>query len=1356
MNSETIIDSSEAEISLRFESLIGDLLARFLNCPEDSYDREIEEALRRIAECRDFDRGLVVQWTEDPRRPFVTHVWTRDGFQAPRQSNAGEEVPWIYRQITSGKIVAFSSVDDLPAEAETDKAFLLATGRKSLILLPLKVGGKTLGALAFGTLSGETAWPEPLIRRLQLIANVFAGALDRNQRQHELESQLAFESLVNEISARFVGVADSHIDAAIEDAQRILCERLDLDRSALFQGVQAGSKAVLATHSYQRPGLPFPFVKQMNPDSQTESYWRATLSEPTTPARLIDADAMYPWFLAQLRRRETVVVPDVAALREHAPTDWEHLVAHGTKSTVAVPFFIGDVCAGMLIFAAVRRRRDWPSPVVKRFQLIANVFAHALARQRTDAALRESESRYRGIFNAEWDAVLVADRESGEILDANAAASEMYGYSREEILRVRNIELSAEPEATLRSVAAGEKRVPIRWHKKKDGTVFPVELSANFVDVRGRKAYVLVVRDIAQRKKAEDALRDTAARLTLATESAGAGLWSAELRSRRVWFSPRMRELFRLGVTVPVTYEAILAALHPEERQRLTDTVRRAVEQGSEISLEHRVVYPDGSLRWISTRGRPHLDAAGKPDRILGVSIDITGRKLAQQRLEKSEQNFRQIAENIREVFYIADLRTPRIEYVSPTYEEIWGRSCQSLYDKPDSYLDSVHKDDLDRLIKAIDATLTGATLDLEYRVTRPDGLIRWVRDRGFPIFEADGKVARIAGLAEDITERKEAEHRVRESEARFRIVADSAPVLIWMATPDKLCNFFNQAWLDFTGRTLGQEMGNGWAESVHPDDIAECLKTYTEYFDARRSFTMEYRLRRHDGEYRWISDHGVPRYDAQGVFTGYIGSCVDTTSLRMASEALRTSEERFRQVAETVADFIWEVDANGLYTYTSPSVERILGYTPGELVGKLHFHDLFAPEVRAELTAAAFKVFAAKQPFRAFPNVSVRKQGTRVHLETSGVPILDDAGKLLGYRGADTDVTERKLADEALHRSWEENQRLRERLQAESDYLRTEIKVTQSFGEIIGQSKTVQHVLHQIEQVAPADCSVLINGETGTGKELIARAIHRLSRRKERAMVKVNCAALPSTLIESELFGRERGAFTGAMTSQVGRFEIADNSTIFLDEVGEISLEVQAKLLRVLQEGEFERLGSPRVRKVDVRVIAATNRDLAEEVRQGRFRQDLFYRLSVFPIKVPPLRDRAEDIPALVSAFVTEFSSRMAKKITKLPRTTMEALQRYSWPGNIRELRNVLEHGVILSTDEVLRLPPLISPSNSLPPATLADSEREHILKAVAKTGGRIKGPNGAAQLLGINPATLYSRMKKLGISNRPPANGV
>ncbi|PWU19615.1 MAG: Fis family transcriptional regulator [Verrucomicrobia bacterium] len=338
--------------------------------------------------------------------------------------------------------------------------------------------------------------------------------------------------------------------------------------------------------------------------------------------------------------------------------------------------------------------------------------------------------------------------------------------------------------------------------------------------------------------------------------------------------------------------------------------------------------------------------------------------------------------------------------------------------------------------------------------------------------------------------------------------------------------------------------------------------------------------------------------------------------------------------------------------------------------------------------------------------------------------------------------------AEQALQKFSVEIKVLKDRLDGEKVPLQTETRLSQTHKEIVGRGSAIVEVLRQVEQVAPVDCTVLITGETGSGKELIARAIHRLSSRKDRLMLSVNCAAMPATLVESELFGRERGAFTGALTSQVGRFEAADGSTVFLDEIGELSPETQAKLLRVLQEGEFERLGSPKTHKVNVRVIVATNKDLEKEVQQGRFRRDLYYRLSVFPIHVPPLRERVEDIPSLVSAFVAEFSSRMSKKVSQIPQKSLELLQQHPWPGNIRELRNIIERGMILSNSGTLVLPNL-GESSTLPlnPTSLEDVEREHIRKILGETGWRVKGPYGAAKRLQVNPSTLYSRMAKLGI---------
>jgi len=329
----------------------------------------------------------------------------------------------------------------------------------------------------------------------------------------------------------------------------------------------------------------------------------------------------------------------------------------------------------------------------------------------------------------------------------------------------------------------------------------------------------------------------------------------------------------------------------------------------------------------------------------------------------------------------------------------------------------------------------------------------------------------------------------------------------------------------------------------------------------------------------------------------------------------------------------------------------------------------------------------------------------------------------------------------------------LKERLQAENVYLQQEVAREYNFGEIIGQSNAIAHVFSRIEQVAPQDATVLLLGETGTGKGVVARAIHSSSARKDRPMITVNCTAMPSNLIESELFGREKGAFTGANARQIGRFELADHGTIFLDEIGEMPLELQSKLLRVIQDGEFERLGSPRSIKVNVRIIAASNRNLEEEIRAGRFREDLFYRLNVFPITIPPLRQRKEDIPLLVNHFVAKFNKKTGKKIVTVSQETLDALQEYHWPGNVRELESVIERAIITSQGTALQVLDRFDTFRKIGDVSgeevkvLAELEQDHILQVLRKTAWRIEGQNGAAVLLGLNPSTLRARMRKYGL---------
>jgi len=343
---------------------------------------------------------------------------------------------------------------------------------------------------------------------------------------------------------------------------------------------------------------------------------------------------------------------------------------------------------------------------------------------------------------------------------------------------------------------------------------------------------------------------------------------------------------------------------------------------------------------------------------------------------------------------------------------------------------------------------------------------------------------------------------------------------------------------------------------------------------------------------------------------------------------------------------------------------------------------------------------------------------------------------------------TERKRMEGQLRERLGEIEELRQRLEKENIYLREEVRLLVEHTDIVGQSLAMKEVLTQAEQVAGTDATVLLLGETGTGKDLLARAIHSLSLRKDRPLVTINCASLPPTLIESELFGREKGAYTGSLTRMIGRFEIADGATLFLDEIGELPLDMQSKLLRVLEEGNFERLGSTKPLHVNVRIIAATNRDIAQEVKDGQFRQDLFYRLNVFPIVIPPLRERPEDIPLLVRAAVKEFQKRMGKEIENIPKKTMQALQSYSWPGNIRELRNMIEHAMIVSKGKTLEVhvPKRVS-SEIDALGSLEELERGHIAAVLEKTGWRIGGEGGVAEVLGVKRTTLYAKMKKLGI---------
>ncbi len=467
--------------------------------------------------------------------------------------------------------------------------------------------------------------------------------------------------------------------------------------------------------------------------------------------------------------------------------------------------------------------------------------------------------------------------------------------------------------------------------------------------------------------------------------------------------------------------------------------------------------------------------------------------------------------------------------------------------------------------------------------------------------------------------------------------------------------------------------------------------------------------------------------------------------------EILVQAEGKYRTVADFTYDWEYWANVDGTLEYVSPSCERISGYTPKDFMENPSLlREIITPEDR-DAWDGHYQDSRQEPKAREIQFRIQRRDGQIRWIEHSCQPVTDHQGGLQGFRASNRDVTLRKQSEIDLRNAYKEIEGLKTRLEAETAYLQEEIKSDHNSENIIGKSSAIQYILYKIEQVADTDTTILVLGETGTGKELISRAIHNHSSHKTRPLVKVNCAALPSSLMESELFGHERGAFTGAEAQHIGRFEIADGTTIFLDEIGELPLELQAKLLRVLQDSEFERLGSSRTIKVNVRVIAATNRNLEAEVREGRFREDLFYRLNVFPITAPPLRDRTEDIPMLCQFFVAKIAKRLGKSIEHIPSSVMKKLQDYPWPGNVRELENVIHRAVINSTGPKLHLADDLAVQSrrkdSAHLKSLQEMEKDHIVRVLETTDWRIGGSKGAALILDMNPSTLRSRMKKLGI---------
>jgi formate hydrogenlyase transcriptional activator len=581
----------------------------------------------------------------------------------------------------------------------------------------------------------------------------------------------------------------------------------------------------------------------------------------------------------------------------------------------------------------------------------------------------------------------------------------------------------------------------------------------------------------------------------------------------------------------------------------------------------------------------------------------------------------------------------------------------------------------------------------------------------------------------------------LKNSERKLRQVIDTIPTLAWSILPDGSNEFLNKRWHEYTGLSPEESHGSGWQVAIHPEDRVLLLQKWQRLLSSGKPGEMEARLRRHDGVFRWFLMRVEPLRDETGKIVKWYGTCTDIETLKETEAKLREDERELRRITDVIPQAIVVQDPSGAPIYANQTTLDYTGLAAEDVIAPDFRERIFHPDDLERLREERKAALSRGVPFEIEQRAR-RKDGQYRWFLIRYNPFRNDEGQVARWYATGTDIDDRVRAEE---RTRNENLALREQIDRDS-----------MFEDIVGSSEALRKVLRQIAKLASSDSTVLILGETGTGKELIARSIHKRSNRADRAFIGVNCAAIPQSLIASELFGHEKGAFTGATQRRLGRFESANGGTIFLDEVGDLPPEIQVALLRVLQEREIERVGSSKVIPIDVRIIAATHRDLNALVAEGKFREDLLYRLNVVPIDVPPLCERKADIPLLVEYFIDRFSKKAGKKFRTIDKKSLGLLQAYDWPGNIRELQNVIERAVILcegegfSVDEtwLRRELPVARNRVSTLNRVLVRQEKEMIETALKECYGQISGPSGAAMKLGLPARTLDSKIKRFKIN--------
>ena len=817
----------------------------------------------------------------------------------------------------------------------------------------------------------------------------------------------------------------------------------------------------------------------------------------------------------------------------------------------------------------------------------------------------------------------------------------------------------------------------------------------------------------------------------------------------------------RFGIDTGAAWDSHVLFLHPDDREEGRRVWSTCLRTGSAGEANLRIRNAAGEYRWFLSRAEPLRASDGALLFWIGVNVEADEAKRSEEALRRTEGYLMEAQRLSRTGSWAFD--GTGFQYWSSELFRIHGLDPGSGPPSIEEYLQLAHPDDRQFMQQAIqNMSVDPRPFDFTKRIVRPDGNIRYVRCVGNPANQ-DGSFRGFVGSAVDITEQ---ELLTKELRRREIYLAENNEALrtseAYLAEAQTLSHMGSWAWRverrdavhlsDEWYRIYGFDPKQGrpsWEERlkrVHPEDKDKWRGTIETAIREKSNYDVEFRILLPDGTLKWVHTVGHPVISAAGELEQFVGSSRDITARKQADEQLKAQDMELRQVLDLAPQLVAVFGPERERLYANRMALDYLGisldqWLQGIAGSELHPDDaqrLKSYADRAKLSGSAYEA-----------ELRLRKgDGTYRWFLARYNPLHDEKGQITRWYVANTDIDDRKKAEE--------------RLQEENAALREEIDKASMFEEIVGTSSALKAVLSHISKVAPSDSTVLISGETGTGKELVARAIHRRSARATRPFISVNCAAIPRDLIASELFGHEKGAFTGATQRRVGRFELADGGTIFLDEVGELLPDTQAALLRVLQEREFERVGGTQPIHVDVRIIAATNRKLEEAAASGTFRTDLFYRLNVFPLDVPSLRERKDDILMLVEYFVQRYARKGGKRIRSIDKRTLDLLQSYDWPGNIRELQNVIERSVILSSGEVLSVDEWwLSRAANGPSARVEAqptakgeveprSEREIIEAALSKTRGRVSGTSGAAARLGVPPSTLEHRIRALKIDKK------